>query len=177
MLNGNFMFCCNVDLLDKVEPGDKQTREAFESFKNKFVQQNCHRDVEIRLANVNKQKVLYEDDSLCCCQSELTWKYLHTLQVKSPFFNPNRVYSNTYRQNIEEAVNIKLISVYLNQEKRKFSTKRRFLLFSFLTAKQIFSFHQSQSCSETCNGPEFHYSRYLSELLSVLCVFSSSIII
>ena len=62
-LNGNFMFCCNVDLLDKVEPGDKQTREAFESFKNKFVQQNCHRDVEIRLANVNKQKVLYEDDS------------------------------------------------------------------------------------------------------------------
>ena len=68
------MFCCNVDLLDKVEPGDKQTREAFESFKNKFVQQNCHRDVEIRLANVNKQKVLYEDDSLRCCQSELTWE-------------------------------------------------------------------------------------------------------
>ena len=109
MRNGNFMFCCNVDLLDKVEPGDKQTREAFESFKNKFVQQNCHRDVEIRLANVNKQKVLYEDDSLCCCQSELTWKYLHTLHVRSPFFNPNRVYSNTYRQNIEEAVNITLI--------------------------------------------------------------------
>ena len=72
MRNCNFKFCCNVDLLSKVEPGDKQTREAFESFKNKFVQQNCHRDVEIRLANVNKQKVLYEDDSLCCCQSELT---------------------------------------------------------------------------------------------------------
>ena len=73
MLNSNFKFCCNVDLLRKVEPGDKQTREAFESFKNKFVQQNCHRDVEIRLANVNKQKEASEDDSLCFWQSELTW--------------------------------------------------------------------------------------------------------
>ena len=41
-----------VNLERKVEPGDNQTREAFESLKNKFVQQNCHRDVEIRYFNV-----------------------------------------------------------------------------------------------------------------------------
>ena len=41
-----------VNLERKVEPGDNQTREAFESLKNKFVQQNCHRDVEIRYLNV-----------------------------------------------------------------------------------------------------------------------------
>ena len=37
-----------VNMERAVEPGDSQTREAFEKFKNKFVQQNCHRDVEIR---------------------------------------------------------------------------------------------------------------------------------
>ena len=37
-----------VNMEARVEPGDAQTREAFDSFKNKFVQQNCHRDVEIR---------------------------------------------------------------------------------------------------------------------------------
>ena len=37
-----------VNMQSKVEPGDLETREAFEAFKNKFVQQNCHRDVEIR---------------------------------------------------------------------------------------------------------------------------------
>ena len=37
-----------VSMESKVEPGDIETKEAFEAFKNKFVQQNCHRDVEIR---------------------------------------------------------------------------------------------------------------------------------
>jgi len=37
-----------VNMERQVEPGDKETRDAFDTFKNKFVQQNCHRDVEIR---------------------------------------------------------------------------------------------------------------------------------
>lgn len=37
-----------VSMESKVEPGDIETKEAFEAFKNKFVQENCHRDVEIR---------------------------------------------------------------------------------------------------------------------------------
>ena len=31
-----------------MEAADKETRAAFEKFRNEFVQQNCHRDVEMR---------------------------------------------------------------------------------------------------------------------------------
>lgn len=37
-----------VSLQKAVEPGDKETRAAFDWFRNQLVQQNCHRDVEIR---------------------------------------------------------------------------------------------------------------------------------
>lgn len=31
-----------------MEAADKETRAAFDKFRNEFVQQNCHRDVEMR---------------------------------------------------------------------------------------------------------------------------------
>ena len=37
-----------VNLEKQVEPGDRETSTAFDTFRNKFVQENCHRDVEIR---------------------------------------------------------------------------------------------------------------------------------
>lgn len=37
-----------VNLEKQVETADKETKEAFDNFRNQFVQQNCHRDVEIR---------------------------------------------------------------------------------------------------------------------------------
>ena len=37
-----------VSLEKQVEAADKETRAAFDKFRNQFVQQNCHRDVEIR---------------------------------------------------------------------------------------------------------------------------------
>ena len=37
-----------VSLEKAVEAADKETRAAFDNFRNQFVQQNCHRDVEIR---------------------------------------------------------------------------------------------------------------------------------
>ena len=37
-----------VSLEKQVEQGDRETKAAFDSFRNKFVQENCHRDVEIR---------------------------------------------------------------------------------------------------------------------------------
>ena len=37
-----------VSLEKVVEAADKETRAAFDKFRNEFVQQNCHRDVEIR---------------------------------------------------------------------------------------------------------------------------------
>ena len=37
-----------VSLEMEVEPRDETTRKALESFRNKFVEQNCHKDNEIR---------------------------------------------------------------------------------------------------------------------------------
>ena len=37
-----------VNLEKQVETADKETKAAFDNFRNQFVQQNCHRDVEIR---------------------------------------------------------------------------------------------------------------------------------
>lgn len=37
-----------VSLAREVEAGDQLTKDAFDSFRNKFVQQNCHRDEQIR---------------------------------------------------------------------------------------------------------------------------------
>ena len=37
-----------VSLAREVEPGDLITKDAFDTFRNKFVQQNCHRDEQIR---------------------------------------------------------------------------------------------------------------------------------
>ena len=37
-----------VSLEKAVETADKETRAAFDNFRNQLVQQNCHRDVEIR---------------------------------------------------------------------------------------------------------------------------------
>ena len=31
-----------------IEPKDEKTQKAIESFRNKFVEQNCHRDNEIK---------------------------------------------------------------------------------------------------------------------------------
>ena len=39
-----------VSLEMEVEPRDETTRKALESFRNKFVEQNCHKDDEIRYA-------------------------------------------------------------------------------------------------------------------------------
>ena len=39
-----------ISLEKQVEHGDRETKAAFNSFRNKFVQENCHRDVEIRQA-------------------------------------------------------------------------------------------------------------------------------
>ena len=38
-----------VNLEKAVETADKDTKAAFDNYRNQFVQQNCHRDVEIRL--------------------------------------------------------------------------------------------------------------------------------
>ena len=37
-----------VTMEKQVEQGDRETKAAFDNFRNKFVQENCHRDVEIR---------------------------------------------------------------------------------------------------------------------------------
>ena len=37
-----------VSLETVVEGRDQQTRQAVESFRNKFVEQNCHKDEEIK---------------------------------------------------------------------------------------------------------------------------------
>ena len=37
-----------VSLEKQVEQGNRETKAAFDTFRNKFVQENCHRDVEIR---------------------------------------------------------------------------------------------------------------------------------
>ena len=37
-----------ISLEKRVEPKDEVTKRALESFRNKFVEQNCHKDDEIR---------------------------------------------------------------------------------------------------------------------------------
>lgn len=38
-----------VNMEKAVEAADKETKAAFDNYRNQLVQQNCHRDVEIRL--------------------------------------------------------------------------------------------------------------------------------
>ena len=44
-----------ISIKKLVEPGDQKTRERFEAFKKKFVQQNCHRDEQIRCKPMSAQ--------------------------------------------------------------------------------------------------------------------------
>ena len=37
-----------ISLEKEVKPKDEKTRKALESFRNKFVEQNCHKDEQIR---------------------------------------------------------------------------------------------------------------------------------
>ena len=61
-----------VNMERRVEPGDTTTREAFENFKNKFVQQNCHRDVEIRQVYLLFSIIIKQSDPLFICTEIMT---------------------------------------------------------------------------------------------------------
>jgi hypothetical protein len=45
-----------ISLEMEVGPRDETTRKALESFRNKFVEQNCHKDEEIRHAIISLPK-------------------------------------------------------------------------------------------------------------------------
>ena len=47
----------SVNLEKLVETADKDTKAAFDNYRNQFVQQNCHRDVEIRYTLTHKKHI------------------------------------------------------------------------------------------------------------------------
>ena len=42
-----------MDIDPVIEPNDEKTEKAIESFRNKFVEQNCHKDNEIKYGYKN----------------------------------------------------------------------------------------------------------------------------
>ena len=48
-----------ISLEKGVEPKDEGTKKALESFRNKFVEQNCHKDDEIRQGILSISSLLY----------------------------------------------------------------------------------------------------------------------
>ena len=57
-------FIIGISFEKKVEAEDEKTKKALEKFRNKFVEQNCHKDNEIRWLSVNKLYICSLDSLL-----------------------------------------------------------------------------------------------------------------